>query len=60
MKDLCIRCDARPALPGRLYCAICLSGRFDLSYFRIVRKLWEESRYAEKLQDYEQETPEAT
>jgi hypothetical protein len=26
MKDLCVRCDARPALPGKLYCAACILG----------------------------------
>jgi hypothetical protein len=26
LKDLCVRCDARPALPGKLYCAACILG----------------------------------
>ena len=41
MKDLCVRCDARPALPGKLYCALCLG--LDFQYFRWVRELWEQA-----------------
>ena len=35
LKDWCIRCDARPALPGRLYCSSCLpvyEATFDLAH----------------------------